>query len=306
MLDKLIRFSIAVIIALWCLPIFGSETHFTLRKVSELSAIKRQGLQKLLDVSFWAKFDDMSCSGTFINNHGMFLTADHCIKSCFLGENDDQYVEYTSFNRRDLGPAQWFNFRKFYPNRIPENITCETVINGELKASRLIVASKGRLNPYFPKQLVAPELVTKYKEYVDSGAGWPTGDFAILELTNKPKTKCLQLGNRLPQKGELLQSISFPLMNLDTRFPYYSSGILIEEEKSEPNSFVTTVDAETGSSGASVIGADEKILGVMSIVVDVRDPEVKIKKMLKVTSVIGILESIRGTIGYNIVCDTVQ
>tara|TARA_B110001454_G_scaffold10218_1_gene9647 strand:+ start:218 stop:1138 length:921 start_codon:yes stop_codon:yes gene_type:complete len=306
MIVKLNKLFITAFISLWCLPIFGSETHFPLTMVNELSAAKKQGLQKLLNVSFGAEFDGFSCSGTFINNQGMFLTADHCIKSCFLGENDDQYTDYRSFNRRDLGPAQWLNFRRFYPNRVPENITCETVINGETKKSKLVVASNGRLNPYFPKQLEAPDLIEKYKEFVESGAGWPTGDFAILELTDKPKTNCLQLGNRLPSKGETIQSISFPLMNLNERIPFYSSGVLLDEEKSEPNSFVSTVDAETGSSGASLIGEDGKILGVVSIVVDIRDPVAKIKKTLKVTSVLGILKSIRETLGYDIICKTEQ
>lgn len=295
---------IIVMVALWCLPLFGNEIYFPLTKVEELSTSKKQALQRLLDVSFWAEFEGMSCSGTFINNQGMFLTADHCIKSCFLDENDDQYTEYKSFSRRDIGQAQWLNFRRFYPKLIPENITCETVVNGEIKHSRLVVASKGRLNPYFPKQLEAPDLIAKYKEFVESGAGWPTGDFAILELKDKPKTNCLQLGNRLPQQGELIQSISFPLMNSEKRIPFYSSGIWLEEEKGEPNSFITTVDAETGSSGASLIGEDGKILGVMSIVIDIYDRKNKLKKMLKVTSVLGVLESVRETLGHDIVCET--
>lgn len=116
----------------------------------------------------------------------------------------------------------------------------------------------------------------------------------------------MQLGNRLPQQGELIQSISFPLMNLDERIPFYSSGYLLDEENSEPNSFLTTVDAETGSSGASLIGEDGKILGVMSIVVDMRVPSAKIKKMLKVTSVLGILESIRETLVKDITCEGEQ
>ncbi len=293
-------------LSLWCLPIFGNEAHFPLTKVDKLSAKKKQELQKILDVSFWAEFDGFSCSGTFINNRGMFLTADHCIKSCFIDERDEQYTVTKSFHRRDLGPAQWLNFRRLYPQLMPDNITCETVINGEIKRSRLVVASKGRLNPYFPKQLEAPELITKYKKFVDSGAGWPTGDFAILELTDKPKTNCLQLGDRLPQKGELMQSISFPLMNLDKRIPFYSAGVLLENEPSEPNSFVTSVEAETGSSGASIIGKDGDIIGVASIVLDIGDPEAKIKQMLKVTSTLGILESARETLGYDIVCEIEQ
>lgn len=306
MFVRLTRLLILSAIGFWCLPIFGNEAHFPLTKVNELSEEKKQGLQKMLNVSFWAKFDDMSCSGTFINNQGMFLTADHCIKSCFVDENDDQYTEFKSFHRRDLGPAQWLNFRRLYPKLIPENITCETIINGESKSSRLIVASKGRLNPYFPKQLIAPDLIARYREFVDSGAGWPTGDFAILELTDKPKTNCLQLDNRLPRKDELIRSISFPLLILDKRIPFYSSGFLLDEEKSEPNSFVTTVDAETGSSGASLVGEDGKILGVMSIVIDVKHPEAKLKKMLKATSVLGILESIHHTLGHEIICEPEQ
>lgn len=95
-------------------------------------------------------------------------------------------------------------------------------------------------------------------------------------------------------------------MNLDERIPFYSSGYLLDEENSEPNSFLTTVDAETGSSGASLIGEDGKILGVMSIVVDMRVPSAKIKKMLKVTSVLGILESIRETLVKDITCEGEQ
>ncbi|MGE3973166.1 MAG: hypothetical protein AB7F59_01420, partial [Bdellovibrionales bacterium] len=178
------------------------QTFLPLVEFIKLESEHQKRAKSIFEASFSADFPNMNCTGTFISNEGHFLTADHCIQSCFkFGDNDfEKYVEYEAIRGPNLefGQQQWLSLRSFKNEVVTDKILCELEVNGEKKKARLIAAGKGAVQPFSP--LYLKELLPKYKEYESKGIGWPSSDFAVLQLIEKPQTPCLHMGNRWPQK----------------------------------------------------------------------------------------------------------
>lgn len=265
-----------------------------LTEPSALAAEKQKEIAPLLPAVFSADFDKMNCTGTYISNQGHFLTADHCIQSCFaLGADWEKYVEYISYEDPDMISTsggyqhpEYFVFKRFRTDAIKrDNIHCEVKINGVKKTARLVAAGKGRLFPYSPDRLKSPKLRSQYRELQDQGV-WAASDFAVLQLIDQPKTQCLPLGSRAPEIGEKLRAISYTCISAHSQpqnpggdVPFYTEGIvatpdfyvgqngrdMLTDGSTPKNTFWSNLAAESCSSGSSALGSDGTILGVFNM-----------------------------------------
>lgn len=357
--SKVIFYKIAAAYVLFsCTPYFAAmaqaqivsgANYLPLTEPQNLSAFKQLEIAPLLAATFHANFANGNCTGTYISNEGHFITADHCIKGCFdfgkefednmdvqiFKKNPDmltrfytfkdkdgkKYLESKTFSDEDM-PHQSFTFQRYLPEMTSGKVLCDVEVNGERKRARLVVFGNGNLNPYKIKNFESAKIETLYRNFEKSGVGWPTSDFAILQMIDKPKTECMQLGVRPPEDNEKLKAISYTCIATSSRPSNYSGEVALYTEgilatadmfksADEKNSYTpknygnmlhSNIDADTCSSGSSVVGSDGTILGVMSMVRDKNETWGPHIKLVELTSAVGISRTVRQQLGHDIIC----
>jgi len=304
-----------------------TEIYQPLTEISLLPKDKQESIASLLPAIFSADFEGSNCTGTFISHEGHLLTADHCIQSCFKfdGETWEDYIEYRLYEDPSILKApktlDYFTFKRFRAEKIRDKYLCDVRINGQMKKANLIVSGKGRLFPYSLGELQSKNLKDQYKTLLSKGI-WAASDFAILQLTEKPKTACIPLGKREPRPMEQLRAVSYTCIptplhpdNRNGDVPLYTEGILATPDfftresaaeltngSTPNNTFWSNLAAETCSSGSAVIGSDGTILGVFNMLTYGSDKFGPATNLVRVSGVAEILAGISAQ-AQSITCD---
>jgi hypothetical protein len=242
-----------------------------------------------------------SCTGTWVSNDGLMLTALHCLESCLsYPENDGSRPIETSFvqyPQLELGFPFSLPIRKFLKEKAYSRV-CKVEsgtygISSNLGAQLVFTPAQGWIDPYAAKFLRKNDMafLQKLRSEKLSGIG-DESDIALIKIapvdSNKPlflpeyfswPANCTKVRFEKLIDDETIFSISYPAINrlnkVSNYKPQFTDGkVLKVADQSKPvsnflevnfpgnNFIVSTLDAESGSSGSGIFDIQGYIRGV--------------------------------------------
>ncbi len=243
-----------------------------------------------------------SCSGTYISDSGHILTALHCVRSCIWSNLEavkkEQGESWFDFNNKNTiyhsvqgvkksiydaeidhenDPTYLRTVKVSTFDLLPETfkgLKCNMLINSNKVEVELLGAGNGHLWPYFPNRLDNEDEKKLWRSLVQQGYG-ASGDFALLkEIKPRKSISCISITDEELRKGERLHTLSNTCSKKNKRdgsTVFYDEGIEATNKFSKYDSFkssqifVSTLNAESCSSGSAVVDEKGDIKGVLVI-----------------------------------------
>lgn len=142
------------------------------------------------------------CSGTFVSNDGVFITARHCLQTCLEGLGAVVVTPTSEVPNSE--------YMQIDPERV-RGKKCRTLfalsdISVPVTAEILATGMGDIMNPV---STIAgnPE---KYFQLINSGIGPGSGDFIILKAETTKMLTCVPLATKVPTPNDRIWTFSFP------------------------------------------------------------------------------------------------
>jgi hypothetical protein len=143
-----------------------------------------------------------ACSGTFVSNDGVFITARHCLQSCLV---DLGAVVVTT-----TSSAPNSEYMQIDPDKIRGN-TCKMLFDlGDITVpvtAKILATGMGDIMNPTATLAGNPK---KYLELIDSGIGPGSGDFIVLKLQTSQTIACVPLATKAATPKDRVWTFSFP------------------------------------------------------------------------------------------------
>ncbi len=241
-------------------------------------------------------------SYTIISNSGYVLTALHNITFCLKTNNfylrqqtpsvtnliSEKIITNTIKNKKLNIPYKYYKINK---SVLSKGVFCHLPANSPQASHKLKViflGAKGWIpaKDIFELSKRYPQIFHQLRQDDFTGVG-DIGDFALLQFVDKNNqplnTKsmpCLKVTNSLPSNLDRVSNFSFPIFKRSHHQSFYNlhftSGVifdlasnpylpLVDKQWLNPRTMTSTIDAETGSSGSSLLDQNGQIVGLVHL-----------------------------------------